>query len=179
MVLSLVVPDEYYINLDVSMQNLEYNGNVTIRIKAIDSTQSFRLDSLAAVSDVRSTANLENWRKYSDYIIIELKEPLVPLQEEEIFLAFNGHIKTNTTSGFYASLQSDLMAITQFETDGANSVFPCFDDPALKAFFTLEIAVESPFYAIGNMEVEEITGLDKSVYKFKKTPKLSTYLVAW
>jgi aminopeptidase N len=179
MVISAVIPIEYYIRLDVSMEKLEYTGNVTIKIRAIDKTRNIRLDSRSAVHKVRSTAYLEKWEKYSHYVNIDLKEPMVAHQEEEIFLAFSGIIRTNSTTGFYASLTRDVLAITQFERYGANTVFPCFDDPALKAFFIVEVAVEAPFYVLGNMEVEKITQLDKVVYRFKKTLKLSTYLVAW
>jgi len=122
---------------------------------------------------------LEKWEKYSDSVSLFMKKPMIAGQEEEIFLSFSGFISINSTSGFYASLSKDILAITQFETHGASTVFPCFDSPNFKANFKVEVAVEEPFVVLGNMEVEKIKRLDKAVYSFQKTPKISTYLVAW
>jgi aminopeptidase N len=177
--LSVVVPVEYVLELDVSMERLQYTGNVTIKVRAMSETQNITMDSRSTVTEVRCTMHLEKWKKYSDSVSIYLKKPMIAGQEEEIFLSFSGLISMNSTSGFYASLSKDILAITQFETHGASTVFPCFDDPDLKAHFKLQVAVEEPFVVLGNMEVEKFKILDKVVYRFQKTPKISTYLVAW
>lgn len=166
--LCMVVPLEYNIYLDVSMETLDYSGNVTIKVMAVKSTHFIRLDSVATISNVQSSVGLEKWTKYSNHVIIDLQEEMIANQQEEIFLSFKGVIRRNSTSGFYASLENDVLAITQFETLGANTVFPCFDDPALKAYFKVGIAVDEPFHVIGNMELDMITRSNKSMYILRR-----------
>lgn len=161
------------------MSDLEYSGNVTIKVQAIQETHYIILDSAVSVNNVQTSVKMKEWTKSSKHVIIHLEEELIPNKKEEIFLSFNGNIRVNSTAGFYASFEKSVLALTQFETDGANSVFPCFDDPALKANFRITIAVDNTFNVIGNMELEKFTQLEKSLFIFKKTPKLSTYLVAW
>jgi aminopeptidase N len=43
------------------------------------------------------------------------------------------------------------MAVTQFETTGARRAFPCFDEPAWKANFTLHIAHAPEHNVLANM----------------------------
>ncbi len=54
-----------------------------------------------------------------------------------------------------------LLATTQFEAASARSAFPCFDEPAMKAAFALEIIAPQEFQVLSNMpprEVHEVGG---------------------
>lgn len=41
------------------------------------------------------------------------------------------------------------------EPVGARKMFPCFDEPALKATFKLKVTVSKNFNAVSNMPIDE------------------------
>ncbi len=65
----------------------------------------------------------------------------------------------------------------------ARAVFPCFDEPALKANFTVSLIVDSDLTCLSNMEVareeriDDPSGEEKKIVTFQETPKMPTYLV--
>ncbi len=69
---------------------------------------------------------------------------------------------------------------TLFVPDRARTAFPCFDQPDLKARYTLRLTVPSGWVAVGNAAVGGVDSLDHlAVYRFEDTAPLSTYLFAF
>ncbi|MGH1436425.1 MAG: M1 family metallopeptidase, partial [Lewinella sp.] len=64
--------------------------------------------------------------------------------------------------------------------DRASTLFPCFDQPDLKAKFTLSLDVAAEWEALGNGAILE-TKLenDRKLISFKETAPISTYLFAF
>lgn len=48
------------------------------------------------------------------------------------------------------------VATTHFEPTSARHGFPCYDEPALRSFFTIRITHGSTFHALSNMPIESI-----------------------
>ncbi|EPY73012.1 hypothetical protein CB1_057708001 [Camelus ferus] len=67
----------------------------------------------------------------------------------------------------------------------ARSVFPCFDEPALKATFNITIIHHPSYVALSNMpklgqsEKEDVNGSKWTVTTFYTTPLMPTYLTAF
>lgn len=88
-----------------------------------------------------------------------------------------------------ASADQQWMAITQFEPMSARLAFPCFDEPAMKATFQVSLTADSTYTALANTPVESsvvnnvVAGDSGSIATttttFKRTPRMSTYLVAY
>ncbi|MCL2095249.1 M1 family metallopeptidase [Candidatus Saccharibacteria bacterium] len=70
---------------------------------------------------------------------------------------------------------------TQFESHYARLAFPCIDEPAAKAQFSLNLTHEPGLHAISNTpsykEAAQDNGRVRNV--FRTTPRMSTYLLAW
>ncbi len=99
-------------------------------------------------------------------------------------LNFNGVI-TDTMHGMYPcyfehdGVRKELIA-TQFESHHAREVFPCVDEPAAKATFDVTLTTETDVVVLGNMPVtQQQTENDRLITTFERTPKMSSYLLAW
>ncbi|PSK37695.1 hypothetical protein C7M61_003403 [Candidozyma pseudohaemuli] len=70
---------------------------------------------------------------------------------------------------------------TQFEPIGARRAFPCIDDPARKARFTVSLVHPTKFTALLNCPILETVKLDEYWLRtrYEKSPLMSTYLVAF
>jgi len=70
---------------------------------------------------------------------------------------------------------------TQGETSGMRRIFPCLDDPDLKANFTVSLIIDESLDGISNMAVaaETKAGGNKKKISFNTTPPMSSYLLAF
>ncbi len=85
--------------------------------------------------------------------------------------------------GFYLSRTAKRnYAVTQFEPTDARRAFPSFDEPAYKATFDVSLIVPQGDTAIGNTNIVSDTPgpiAGEHTITFARTPKMSTYLVAF
>ena len=122
--------------------------------------------------------------------------PKINEKKEELEIRLGKKIKGNATInlefegilndrllGFYRSQYKQggkikYLATTQFEAADARRAFPCWDEPEAKATFDISIIADNKFTAISNMPVKSKKNLGgKTLYKFGKTPIVSTYLI--
>ncbi len=70
---------------------------------------------------------------------------------------------------------------TLFVPSDASSAFPCFDQPDLKARFSLELVVPRAWTAVGNAPIAATKDVSNSLrrFRFAATPPISTYLFAF
>ena len=100
-------------------------------------------------------------------------------------LEFVGELN-DKMAGFYRSKyttddgEERYAATTQFEPTDARRAFPCWDEPALKAKFSITLTVPKDRLALSNMPGKVVSSDDSTqTYAFEQTPIMSTYLVAF
>ena len=84
------------------------------------------------------------------------------------------------TAGNQSLNRNDEFLYTLLVPDRARTVFPCFEQPNLKAEFTLQLEVPEEWEAVSNTSVESETVTDgRKHIAFRPTEPLSTYLFSF
>lgn len=98
---------------------------------------------------------------------------------------FRGTLNSPTKEGLYSASYTDnngnqkKFATTRFKPLGARRVFPCFDEPALKARFIVTIKrPNSNYRSFSNMPKNESASCGL-LDVYNETPLMSTYLLAF
>uniref|UniRef100_A0A8C8E8F5 Laeverin n=1 Tax=Otus sunia TaxID=257818 RepID=A0A8C8E8F5_9STRI len=79
----------------------------------------------------------------------------------------------------------DMLVASQLEPTYARTVYPCFDEPAMKATFNIRIVHDPSYVALSNMpaidvsEMKDENGSLWTVTTFNTSLKMSTYLTAF
>lgn len=107
-------------------------------------------------------------------------------QRVELKIAFTTKITAKMEGIYYSTFKNaqgkeERMVSTQFESHYARECFPCVDEPAAKAKFYLTITSENKKDVIlANMPAEDTAVIGEAkVVRFKETPPMSTYLLAF
>lgn len=96
-------------------------------------------------------------------------------------LTWSGDIREALRGIYRSSWHEKRMASTQFEPADARRAFPCFDEPAFKATFAIELEHPAGLAVISNGPIIEQSqqGPGRTLTRFAQTPLLPTYLVAF
>ncbi|RLD68878.1 MAG: aminopeptidase [Bacteroidetes bacterium] len=148
-------------------------GKVKISFQLNSDDNDLVLDFNTKTENVKSVISNTNKKKYkfeNGHIIIPNKSLKKGLNQIEI----------EFVSGNNALNRNENFLYTLFVPDRASTVFPCFDQPDLKATYSLELDIPSDWIAVSNSAVSEINNKKKSkLYKFEKSPLISTYHFAF
>jgi aminopeptidase N len=113
----------------------------------------------------------------SDRVIIRLPERAMGAGALKLRFNFTGFL-SDTVIGFYGSTyMNGSVAVpivqTKFEPSFARTAFPCFDEPALKATFSLRLTgVPEGYAALGNMPA--LGAVQNGIIEFGVSPVMST-----
>ncbi|NWW23793.1 AMPN Aminopeptidase, partial [Falcunculus frontatus] len=146
--------------------------------------------TLQAEDGGRAPAISRTWLETpTQYLVVQLAAPLQQGQRYRLSSSFTGEL-ADDLAGFYRSEYTDesgnkqVVATTQMQAPDARKAFPCFDEPAMKANFTVTLIHPSNYVAISNMPARStrqqmIDGETWNVTEFNTTPRMSTYLLAF
>lgn len=183
---SEVVPERYFLDLQVDPNKNRFSGCVEIRLRAPENTRQLELhavdldisetavrDELGEIPVVSLTANAKR-----ESIHLRLKRA-TRSTELVLRLAYSGPLRSDLRGLYLARSGSKRLASTQLEATDARRMFPCFDEPNKKARFTLQVTTPKRNQLVSNAPIasERVSGRDKTVL-FRETPPLSTYLIA-
>jgi aminopeptidase N len=186
--MSMLRPVNYRIHLKPDLEHFRFDGRVEILVLVDGAARDICLHALD-LAVWRCDARVDGVFQPCSFAVDPKREELsISLPGEmdgEIALAVDyvGEIN-NKMAGLYRSKyvtrgQEKYAAITQFEESDARRVFPCFDHPAKKATFDVEMVVDESLVGISNGPVveEKVLGDGKKRIRFQQTPKMSTYLL--
>uniref|UniRef100_A0A672SJ24 Aminopeptidase n=1 Tax=Sinocyclocheilus grahami TaxID=75366 RepID=A0A672SJ24_SINGR len=180
-----VIPNNY------TNQSFAFTGHSTVRVKCMIVSKSIFLhaqDLNVTTVEVRKSDSNEKLsvsgykihQNETNFLEIQLKDAMSGNETYyDIFTKFEGEL-FDVLDGFYVS---GLFATSLLQPTNARKVFPCFDEPALKAVFQITIIHRPDTVAlsngIGDPHQTEIDGEEWIVTTFEETPIMSTYSLAF
>ena len=181
--LDTFTPNHYNLTLDLTRaEEKEFSGTVII---SGDSTgESISLHSKGLTIQSATIDNQPADVSFGEFDELRLFQPELKSGNHIVCINFSGTI-TDAMHGLYPcyfthdGVKKQLFA-TQFESHHAREVFPCVDEPAAKAEYDLTLVTRTGITVLGNMPVksEEENG-DSLTTTFEKTPRMSSYLLAF
>ena len=181
--LDTFTPNYYNLTLDLTRaEEKEFSG--TVIISGESTSESISLHSKGLTIQSATIDNQPADVSFGEFDELKLSQPNLENGKHTIHIDFSGTI-TDAMHGLYPcyfthdGIKKQLFA-TQFESHHAREVFPCVDEPAAKAEYDLTLVTRTGITVLGNMPVksEEENG-DSLTTTFEKTPRMSSYLLAF
>ncbi|KAI1904521.1 hypothetical protein AGOR_G00006500 [Albula goreensis] len=203
-----LVPDSYDVYLWPRLEKNQhglyiFTGNSTVLFRCVKETDLILIHSnklnltkfgdhhakLFAVDGSTPPAIKETWLQVTtQYLVVQLNTKLTAGKSYQLFTEFQGEL-ADDLGGFYRSVyfedgKEKIVATTQMQPTDARKAFPCFDEPAMKAIFTITLLHEPGTVALSNgMDIETVNitidGNAVTRTRFEPTKKMSTYLLAF
>ena len=181
--LDTFTPNHYNLTLDLThAEEKEFSG--TVIISGDSTSESISLHSKGLTIQSATIDNQPADVSFGEFDELKLFQPELKSGNHTIHINFSGTI-TDAMHGLYPcyfthnGVKKQLFA-TQFESHHAREVFPCVDEPAAKTEYDLTLITRTGITVLGNMPVksEEENG-DSLTTTFEKTPRMSSYLLAF
>jgi puromycin-sensitive aminopeptidase len=194
-----VRPSTYRIALDLDLDAETFTGSVTIEAEADEPVDRVVLNAdglsiaSATIGQPGSAGEATSAPIGCEVTIDEENERLIvdPGRQLDagpimVDISFSGAFNDQLVGPYLSRFADDdgtehKLATTQFEATHARKCFPCWDEPALKATFQLDLTIDAAHEAVANSaEVDRHTTDDgRTRISFAPTMTMSTYLVAF
>ena len=181
--LDTFTPNHYNLTIDLTRaEEKEFSG--TVIISGDSTSESISLHSKGLTIQSVTIDDQSADVSFGEFDELKLSQTNLENGNHTIHINFSGNI-TDAMHGLYPcyfthdGVKKQLFA-TQFESHHAREVFPCVDEPAAKAEYDLTLITRPGITVLGNMSVksEEENG-DSLTTTFEKTPRMSSYLLAF
>ncbi|OSD01301.1 hypothetical protein PYCCODRAFT_1445793 [Trametes coccinea BRFM310] len=213
-----VVPKQYDLTIQTDLENAKFDGVVRTDLHAKRRTSTIVLHSVdLQLSDISLQVSgrkdtLRASESATDSLvglgIIVFPEALPAGSDARLTITFRGKL-TSSLRGYYTSCGGkdhhdgkEVYSLTQFQPTSARRAFPCWDEPALKATFTMTMLSKVDSVNLSNMaaisenscnthdafeddpwlamKARTLNDLSQwKITRFETTPPISTYLVAY
>ncbi len=181
-----IVPLNYTISLTPDLDKLAFRGRESVRLRFRVPSSSIVLDSLNEVlSDVRIDGQpVQSVASDNDHQLttITLTKSL-PAGMHLLSFDYSGPLETTPRGLFVQDYQDrdgakGRMLSTQLEAVDARRMFPCWDEPAFRATFSLTVTAPAALTAVSNMPAQKrIVHGSLATTTFQRSPSMPTYLV--
>ncbi|XP_030369807.1 aminopeptidase N-like [Scaptodrosophila lebanonensis] len=200
-----VKPLTYNVEIKTNLEdpaNLNFTGEVQIDFVALSGAGNnitlhaakYQIDPTLTIlinqenSEIIKISDTQTHSQYEFYIL-NLEKKLEPGVKYKLALTFSGKL-SQEKEGYFVNTYKDhvtnetkYMTATQFQPTAARYAFPCFDEPDLKANFTIRLVRDKKYTALSNMpllyNIADHSTPALAVTTFETTVPMPTYLVAF
>jgi aminopeptidase N len=183
-----VIPDHYQIRFTPDLRNATFEGDETIYVQVLKALTTklvlhavdLTFDEVTIQDQGRNQVATVTPTAANETVTLAVRASIAP-GTVHIHIRFHGRLNDELRGLYLSQANGRRYAVSQFEATDARRAFPCFDQPDMKASFSISAVVDRGDTAISNGAVLSDTpgpGDDKHTLSFSITPKMSTYLVA-
>jgi aminopeptidase N len=180
-----VVPLSYDVAVVPDAEALRLTGTESVRLQFRAATATVQFNSLnETLSQVRLDGKPVKSVTSNDeqqLTTVTLTKPVTGLHT--LRFSYTGKIETQPV-GLFAQKYTQpgggqaVLLSTQMEATDARRMFPCWDEPAFRAYFHLTVTIPASWATVGNMPIARRTVHGQSAtVSFQRSPKMPSYLV--
>ncbi|KAH7340339.1 leucyl aminopeptidase [Rhizoctonia solani] len=208
-----VRPTHYDLTIQTDLEALTFKGFVIIDLDISEEVKTITFNTselilheegLTVTSDALKTEQTQSVKltgadQKSERASVQLATPLPKGSKAKLRVGYEGKLTGSMLGYYYSSAhhegQPRNYTLTQFEPTAARRAFPCWDEPALKATYSVTMISREDTVSLSNMPAtnekpfvesefseSEKGGVGKLGWKittFEKSPPMSSYLVAF
>lgn len=171
---SVISNIQYALSFDIPAEkskNIDAKESITFQLKAAN--QQLQLDFKQKAEQVKSI----EINSVKTAVILQHEHLLL---DKQLFHPGKNNIDLEFIAGNASLNRNEDYLYALFVPDRARTVFPCFDQPDLKARFLLTLKVPSAWKAIANgIKKDSVVTANNTVYHFANSDPLPTYLFSF
>lgn len=181
-----VAPTGYRVELTLDPAKPTFSGSISIQINVNQPLDTIWLNA-TNIKVIEASLQTEGKKMAAqpessgdDFLALHFASQ-VPAGAAQINIRYTGEVRQRDSSGlFHMAEDGNDYLFTQFEQTDARAAFPCFDEPSYKVPWQLTLNVPQSDTALSNTPPEhQETHADRTIYTFKQTKPLPSYLVAF
>ncbi|KAF8261355.1 leucyl aminopeptidase [Lactarius quietus] len=198
-----VRPRHYELTIRTDLEKEKFTGFAKIDLEIVKATKVVTFNAatelllgpatLLVSSGGRLAPAETNLDASTERVSLTFAEELPAGTKATLHLGFESQLKDSMTGYYKSTWDRGIYALTQFEPTDARRALPCWDEPLLKATFSVTLISRKDTVSLSNMPALSEAPLtdahtealfegvkDGSWYatKFETTPPMSTYLLA-
>lgn len=164
----------YKIDLDIPAHKAApIQANETIGFNLKDKTQPLQIDFKEQPDHLQKV-----WVNGKEVAIVHTKEHLI-ISPEQLKDGEN-EVKIQFIAGDLSLNRNENYLYTLLVPDRARTVFPCFDQPNLKATYQLSLTIPEDWKAIANAPLQDsVVAGQRKTYHYANSDTISTYLFSF
>ena len=168
----------YQLGFDLSEKKENYSGTTQISFDLSNANENLRIDfSKGTILSLKVNNKNQAINKHQHYLSIK-KIDLVN-GRNTIEISFSQSYSKDG-NGFYRYIDPEdkkIYTYTNLEPYAANKVFPCFDQPDLKATYTMQVKAPNDWQVITSTSpLKKAKNELATTWSFPKSEKFSTYI---
>ena len=181
-----VVPTNYALTITPDTDKLSFTGFLKVDITVKKAVQDIVLNAadltFKKVGLIGMAPPKLSFDKTRETVTLHFSEPVKP-GAHLLAIDYAGLINANPAGLFYLDYNTPTgkqrALFTQFENSDARRFMPSWDEPGVKATFSLSAVVPESLMAVSNMPIAKSTELKDGLARveFAPTPKMSSYLL--